>query len=207
VMQVSLAYAERQLRHWTKKVEELRLTSNGVKHKEKGKGKENIPPAPPIEKREIQEKAAATTTRVRVREEFVPPSREASAKYAKSKKIPELFVDYWLQCMETNYSPAWYDAVNQRYIVAWRRSLITFWNNAESDKAWLRYKAEHEADVAAKPRKYSASEWSLCAERCRHFDAKLCRCGCDCAIPPQFRPLPQPPEECAKYESLVVASR
>ena len=59
-MKVTLAYAERQLRHWAKKVEELRLTSNASNaEKEDGKEageKENLSPTPPIREKEGEEK-------------------------------------------------------------------------------------------------------------------------------------------------------
>jgi len=169
--------------------------------KEKGKGKETFPPEPPKEKRERQEKAATTTARAYACEVFCPPPKEAVADYAKSKGIPDLFCDYWRECMETNYSPPWFDAVNQRYIVAWRRNLLTYWNNADHDKAWFRFKAGREAEAAirAKPRRYSAEEWILCAERCQHFDAKLCKCRSGCAIPPEHRPHALIPEECERF--------
>jgi len=193
----------RMIRYWQKRLNSLTINVNGVNAKEDEKGKEKVPPHPPIEKRaKGEEKAAATAARVRAREGFAPPSREAVVKYAESKKIPILFVDYWLDCMNTNYSPPWFDCVRQAYIVEWRRSLLCYWSKADNDKAWLRLLREQEN---ATPREATPPpvDWALCAERCANCrDGKGCACGVK--VPPACDPeRPRPPEECPRFSSLI----
>ena len=75
-MKVTLQYAERQLRHWQKKVNELRLTSNAfdasnTKENEEGREREkrNIPPTPPIKRKgkgkEVEKEKAYILSRAR----------------------------------------------------------------------------------------------------------------------------------------------
>jgi len=187
------------IRFWQKRLSALSVNGvngvNAVRHKEKGKGKENIPPAPPIEKREIQEKTAAAAARAhtRVREgcSYVGPLWEDVLRYAKRAKIDAEYAHWWYGQMD---ALGWCnpDCITDP-VGNWRSLLRVWWlKRGKSGDDWKR-------PVEKLPRKYSAEEWRLCAERCQHFDSKLCRCRAGGTVPPDLREHPTTPEECLRF--------
>ena len=162
--------------------------------KEKGEGKERNSPTPPIERKvRVQEKtAAAATARARTCETvFVGPLWEEVLRYVKRAKIDEDYALWWYGQMD---ALGWCnpDCIEEP-IGNWKAMLRVWWHKRAKDGDDWKQSAEK------RPRKYTADEWCLCAERCRHFDAKLCKCRCGCDIPPEHRKYPIAPEECERY--------
>jgi len=163
--------------------------------KEKKSGKETFPPAPPIEKRGKEEKsAAATRARVCTCEAvFVGPVWEDVLKYASHPRV-KIDPDYALWWYGQMDALGWCDPdCIDEPMKNWKRMLRVWWLKRSKDgDDWKR-------PVEKLPRKYTADEWCLCAERCQHFDAKLCKCRSGCAIPPEHREHPIAPEECERF--------
>jgi len=157
--------------------------------KEKGERKEP--------KERAQEKTTTTTTRAHTREEvgcsYVGPLREDVLRYAKRARIDADYAHWWYGQMS---ELGWTDPDDiSKPIGNWKQLLRGWWRQrGKSGDDW-------KAAAKAVPRTYSRSEWALCAERCGLFDAGQCRCGGGCAMPPDLRQTPMPPEECAKYEA------
>jgi len=172
-----------------------------VVNKEKGKGKENFPPAPPIEKREIQEKAAAAAARAGAHAcegkvdggGFAGPKWDEVLRYVKRTKVDTAYARWWYSQMA---ALGWCDTEDDTKPMGNWKALLRVW--------WLK-RTKHGDDwkpsVEAKPRRYSRAEWQLCAERCAHFDAQRGDCGCGCPVPPQLRTPARPPEECENVKA------
>jgi len=121
-MKVTLAYAERQLRHWTKKVAELRLTSNAFdasNTEKENEEKRDIPPKPPIESKEEKEKEETTTTTARA-ESFKKPSVEDIAAYCREKGYGINAEHFW------NYYEAKGWMVGRHPMKNWRAAIVTW---------------------------------------------------------------------------------
>lgn len=69
-MKVDLAYAERQLRYFERLVARLRQTSDASDAEKESEEKREIPPAPPIERKEAKEKERTRTRTARARGEI-----------------------------------------------------------------------------------------------------------------------------------------
>jgi len=171
--------------------------------KEKGEGKERVSPTPPIERKARgQEKTTTTTTRAhtRVREAvFVGPLWDEVLRYVKRAKIDEDYALWWYGQMD---ALGWCnpDCIEEP-IGNWKQLLRGWWRKrGKSNDDWKR-------PVEKQPRKYSAAEWCLCDERCRHFDAKLCKCRSGCFIPPEHREHPITPEECERFHEKDNAAK
>jgi len=168
-------------------------------YKEKGEGKERKSPTPPIERKARgQEKtAAAASARARTCEAvYVGPLWEEVLRYIRRAKIDEDYALWWYGQMD---ALGWCNPdCMEEPIGNWKSMLRVWWLKRGKDgDAWKR-------PIEKLPRKYSAAEWCLCAERCSHFDAKLCRCRSGCAVPPEHREHPIAPEECERYHEKEV---
>jgi len=112
----NLAYAERQLRYFTKVVDKLRLTSDASDAKEEEKRKETFPPAPPIEKSEKEKENDHNNNRARARvgacRSHVPTVEEVAA-FAK-----EIGSD-----IDPNYFWRYYNSNHRKWPSEWRDRL------------------------------------------------------------------------------------
>jgi len=121
-MRVDLAYAERQLRHWTRKVEQLRLTSNASNAEKETEEKRDLPPTPPIERKEAKKKTSRSSSRnARARGDF-PSIDDVAAECQRigSNVDPEYFWNY-------------YNANDDGWPCDWKSALVVWTKHRKRD--------------------------------------------------------------------------
>ena len=86
----------------------------------------------------------------------------------------------------------------------WRAVLRAWWRNVKPGELKdIEAEESREAEVkAAANRVWTAQDWDICAERCRHFDTEKLVCGARCKTPPKRQTPPIPPQKCAAFEWL-----
>ena len=86
----------------------------------------------------------------------------------------------------------------------WRAVLRAWWRNVKPGELKdIEAEESREAEVkAAANRVWTAQDWDICAERCRHFDAEKLVCRASCKTPPKRQTPPIPPQKCAAFEWL-----
>jgi len=191
-MKVDLMYAERQLRYWTRKAAELRLTFDASDAKEGEKGKEEKSPTPPKgEKGKGEEKQQPPQPRGRARgsrgvvcSRVVPEVEEIAAECARigSDIDPKFFWNY-------------YKANTKGWPPDWKAALAVWTDNGKPSG---RIRKPSEEPVETPPHVYALEDWALCAERCAKLKDDKCAAGM--TVPPDKDPgRRKPPEECGHY--------
>lgn len=79
----------------------------------------------------------------------------------------------------------------------WRATLKAWSNRASKEE--LAEVGRTETARARRTKRWTAGDWAFCAEACAEF--REGRCAAGCITPPDHRPRPIPPRECAHYRA------
>jgi len=154
-MKDDLAYAERQLRYFTRLVDKLRLTSDASDAKEDEKGKEKVSPHPSKEKRAKEEETLSLS---RARARFVPPSPEEVAAFCRERHNNVDPVLWW------NFYQAKGWKIGNNKMGDWRSAVITWERDRDpSDSKTAAFEREA-AEVQARRRNDAALAERLLAQ-------------------------------------------
>lgn len=175
-MEDPIKKAQRMVRFWQRRLDELTVNVNGVNAKKEKSERGKVPLEPPKgEKGKEKESSSSSSARPRAR---------VSDEFLRKWNIPALFLSYWI---EVTRNCEIHDA---------EQSIRNYWSHSEKDKAWYLFKHNRKTPLA--PKAYPPDDWELCAERCANFKSGKCACGI--TTPPNCNsPRPFPPEECPRY--------